>query len=48
MVRIIVGTLVDMGRGRINEPFLDIIQSKLGQDVDIQLQHKDYFSKVHY
>lgn len=28
MVRIIVGTLVDVGRGRINESFLDIIESK--------------------
>jgi len=28
MVRIIVGTLVDIGRGRIAEPLSDVIESK--------------------
>ena len=49
MVRIIVGTLVDMGRGRINEPFLDIIQSKTrSRCVHTAPAQGLFLKKVHY
>ena len=49
MVRIIVGTLVDMGRGRINEPFLDIIQSKTRSRCGHTAPAQGLFlKKVHY
>ncbi|EGT3955298.1 tRNA pseudouridine(38-40) synthase TruA [Clostridioides difficile] len=49
MVRIIIGTLVDMGRGRINEPFLDIIQSKTRSRCGHTAPAQGLFlKKVHY
>ncbi|HBG5345771.1 TPA: tRNA pseudouridine(38-40) synthase TruA [Clostridioides difficile] len=49
MVRIIVGTLVDIGCGRINEPFLGIIQSKTRSRCGHTAPAQGLFlKKVHY
>ena len=45
MVRIIVGTLVDIGRGRINKSLKEIVESKVEVSVVTLHQHMDYFLK---
>lgn len=49
MVRIIVGTLIDIGRGRINESFLEIIESKTRSKCGHTAPAQGLFlKKVHY